>query len=201
MNYRKIDHRVQKLTPNEAFTYICLLSKTDFITYESHIKQANLLIFINEMGLKMSEKTLRNHLNKFKEVGLIEINDAWIKGNKGVFLRNTYKINTEHYELLDVSILKLNIPAKTIGFLAILWTLSFNFSNYTALNNTQIVERTRVGKNSISGFVKEAVNAGLLQKKKGRLIFKNEEIFIKSIESEESMAKRIYPEVFDDGFN
>ena len=47
MNYRKITSRIQNLNPNEAYTFYCLALKSDYNTLESHIKQENLLEFIN----------------------------------------------------------------------------------------------------------------------------------------------------------
>lgn len=206
MNYRKIDQRVQKLTPSEAFAYFCLAVKSDYNTYESHIKQKNLLIFMEEKGLKVTEKTLRNYLNKFEEVGLLEKDTKPHMGKSGYFIRNTYKLSTEHYELIDAKLLDLEVSAKTKGFLIILWLTAYNHRQYIALTNAQIVERTELGKNAIPTFIKEATKAGILEKKKPKVgreetHFTDKEIFILTPETDAAMARNIYPEAFDDGFN
>lgn len=183
MNYRKIDQRVQQLTTKEAFTYFCLALKSDYNTYETHIKQKNLLIFLEEQGLKINEKTLRRYLKRFEEVGLVEIERRGIKGKEGFFLRNAYQLSTKHYELIDEGLLKLPVSAETKGFLIILWLTAYNNEQYIALTNAQIAEKTKLGKNSIPKFINEALDKEILIKKKSKgkrdeLHFANKEVFI-----------------------
>ena len=183
MNYRKIDQRVQQLTTKEAFTYFCLSLKSDYNTYESHIKQKSLLEFLGEQGLKISEETLRRYIRKFEQVGLVETEQKYIVGKEGFFLRNSYQLSTEHYELIDEKLLSLPVSAETKGFLIILWLTAYNNEQYIALNNSQIAEKTKLGKNSIPKFIKEALEKGILEKRKPEgkrteLHFVDKEIFI-----------------------
>ena len=69
MNYRKIPQLVaDELKPLEAYTYLLLASKSDYITLESKVNQSTLAEQSN-----LNIKTIRNHLNKMESKGIIRV--------------------------------------------------------------------------------------------------------------------------------
>lgn len=89
MNYRIIDRNITgKLSANETYTLFCLLSKSDYTTDLSHIKQETLKDII---GIKKID-TLQSHLSKFNELNILRKKMRDHIGDKGYF-----KTNIHHY--------------------------------------------------------------------------------------------------------
>lgn len=198
MNYRKITNLITKLKPNEAYTYFCLAVKSDYNTLESHIKQKNLLTFINGTGGKITERTLKNHIAKFKKLGLIEIKAERIQGQYGWFNRNTYNLTDEHYILVDNKLTELKISSELKGFLLIIRNLCFNGSSYMTYNRADITERVAFGKNKVGQLMSEAIDAGLIESKDGKFIFTRTDIFIETRLSLKEQVRMRYGQAFDE---
>ena len=128
MNYRKITQLVaDKLNLSEAYTFMCLASKSDYNTLESSVNQDTLTMVVDgiseikdEKKFKNRIRTIQNHLYKFKKENLIDIKTEQHNGDKGAFKFNKYKLNDEHYSLIDTSILNLNGSKEMKGFLILL---------------------------------------------------------------------------------
>lgn len=199
MNYRKITSRIQNLNPNEAYTFYCLALKSDYNTLESHIKQENLLEFINTSSTDtITIITLKRHLKKLNDLGLIKTKTIQIDGDKGRFNRNSYKLISDNYILVDKKLSELKLTAKLKGFLLILRTLCINGTSLTKYNNSQIAELTKVGKNTVGKFINEAERLGLLKVTKETTEFQNEDIFIKTDISLKQKVINLYGEAFTD---
>lgn len=197
MNYRKITSRIQELSPNEAYTFYCLAVNSDYNTLESHIKQKNLLEFINTNNPdEITDRTLKNHLKKFKELGLITIETVKMNGSKGIFNRNCYKLIDDHYILVDKELSELKISGKLKGFLLILRTFCINGTSKVLYNLAQIAENTTVGKNSISKYIDMAEKNNLLKRLKIGFEFINKKIFIETKISNYQFIKNLYGEAF-----
>lgn len=81
MNYRIIDRDIAgKLSANETYTLFCLLSKSDYTTGLSHIKQETLKDII---GIKKID-TLQSHLSKFYELNILRKKRGVILATKAI---------------------------------------------------------------------------------------------------------------------
>lgn len=203
MNYRRITSRIQLLNPNEAYTFYCLAINSDYNTLESHIKQENLLEFINNSSTdNISERTLKRHLKKFNELGLIEVTTEQmtktepIDGKLVKFNRNSYKLISDNYILVDKGLSELKISGKLKGFLLILRTLCINGTSKVLYNLAQIAENTTVGKNSVSKYIDMAEKNNLLKRLKIGFEFTNKKIFIETKISDYQFVKNLYGEAF-----
>ena len=74
------------LTTNEAYTYFCLLAKSDYNTYISHVKLETLSQLT---GISKTEY-ISKHIEKLIKKGLLRKDTQQNIGNKGVF--NTVRI-------------------------------------------------------------------------------------------------------------
>ena len=109
MNYRKIPQSVaDELRPLEAYTYILLVSKSDYNTLESKVNQSTLAEL---SGLNI--KTIGNHLNKMESRGIITVQRDWKVGASGAFKFNTYHLTDENYSLISVDLLNEPIKKRT----------------------------------------------------------------------------------------
>lgn len=115
--YRKITEKIAgKLKLKEAYLFYCLALKSDFNTYQSHIKQESLAEFY---GVKKTDN-IREALYKFQSCGLIRIDKTNEKGQYGKFHRCHYQLDTEHYILITNKLYSENISPDLKGFLILL---------------------------------------------------------------------------------
>lgn len=138
MNYRIIDRNIAgKLSANETYTLFCLLSKSDFKTGLSHVKQETLKDII---GIKKID-TLQSHLSKFYELNILRKKTSGHIGGKGYFKTNIYhyQIPTDNWVRINLDLIKSqNIPSKVKGFLILLKCLCINNTNLLNYNKSQI---------------------------------------------------------------
>lgn len=149
MNYRIISKdSLLKLTHKEAFVFCCIVLNTDLENdgkiYISHIKEETLA--------KMAEctsRTIVTYIKKFKQLGLLDIKTEKIKGELGVFDRNTYSIKIpdsnlgENWFRLNYDFLKEEISSDMKGFLLLLKCLGINGSN------TDLYSLDKIGKQKL----------------------------------------------------
>ena len=164
MNYRIISKEsLLKLNNKEAYVFCCIILNTDLCNngniYISHIKEETLA----EMA-KCSKKTIVTYIDKFKQLQLLNVETQKIKGEKGVFNRNTYliKIPDTNWFRLEYDFLKEEIPCALKGYLLLLKCLGFKGSN-TILYSLDVIGRQklfRIGLNKI----KELTRLGLYHK-------------------------------------
>lgn len=127
MNYRLISKDLLlKLTNKEAYTFCCLLLNTKLDTYISHIKEKTL----TEMT-GYSERTISTYIQKFKSIGLLVIKTEQIKGEKGIFNRNTYHVikPTTNFYRVEYDFLLEEIPSDIKGYLLLLKCIGYQGSN------------------------------------------------------------------------
>ena len=164
--------------------FCCIILNTDLCNngniYISHIKEETLA----EMA-KCSKKTIVTYIDKFKQLQLLNVETQKIKGEKGVFNRNTYliKIPDTNWFRLEYDFLKEEIPCALKGYLLLLKCLGFKGSNTILYSLDEIGRQKlfRIGLNKI----KELTRLGLYHKviansKNGYTITDNIEIQVLS---------------------
>ncbi len=101
MNYRKIPQLVaDELKPLEAYTYLLLASKADYNTLESKVNQSTLAKLSG-----LDEKTIRNHIKKFKDKRIVRVDTERKVGASGAYKFNTYHLTDDNYSLISVDLL------------------------------------------------------------------------------------------------
>ena len=118
MGYRIIPASlVIGLTTNEAYTYFCLLAKSDYNTYISHVKLETLSQLT---GISKTEY-ISKHIEKLIKKGLLRKDTQQNIGNKGVFNTCTYYLYKPQIDwiridldLLEEICKKLNISRPTL---------------------------------------------------------------------------------------
>lgn len=155
-NYRIINRDIAgKLTPNETYTYFCLLTKSDFNTGKSNIKQANLC----ELAEIKKPDTLQKHLKKFSEFSLLKVETALRGGNKGIFRTNTYHlyIPTQNWVRVKLNLIDKDICPKIKGFLILLKCIALNNSNFIGFNKSQISKKLDLDPKTVRKHLKECI--------------------------------------------
>ena len=208
MNYRKITQLVaDKLSPAEAYTFMCLASKSDYNTLESCVNQDSLTMIVDgiteikdEKKLNNRVRTIQNHLYKFENEKLITIRTESHFGKNGSFRFNKYKLNDEHYSLIDTAILNLNGSKEMKGFLIQLKLRCLNGTNICKYSIRELADTLIYGKSTVDRYIKEAESLGYIvrDKKKGIIRITIDEIFYTTRESIIAITKRLYPEVLTD---
>ena len=130
MGYRIIPASlVIGLTTNEAYTYFCLLAKSDYNTYISHVKLETLSQLT---GISKTEY-ISKHIEKLIKKGLLRKDTQQNIGNKGVFNTCTYYLYKPQIDWIriDLDLLEENIPNKLKAFLILLKCICLNNTNYT----------------------------------------------------------------------
>ena len=174
MNYRIISKdSLLKLTHKEAFVFCCIVLNTDLENdgkiYISHIKEETLA--------KMAECTSRTivaYIKKFKQLGLLDIKTEKIKGELGVFDRNTYSIKIpdsnlgENWFRLNYDFLKEEISSDMKGFLLLLKCLGINGSNTVLYSLDKIGKQKllHVGLNKIKELTRLGISLQVISKAK-----------------------------------
>ena len=95
------------LTTNEAYTYFCLLAKSDYNTYISHVKLETLSQLT---GISKTEY-ISKHIEKLIKKGLLRKDTQQNIGNKGVFNTCTYYLYKPQIDWIriDLDLLEENI--------------------------------------------------------------------------------------------
>ena len=174
MNYRIISKdSLLKLTHKEAFVFCCIVLNTDLendgTIYISHIKEETLA--------KMAEctsRTIVTYIKKFKQLGLLDIKTEKIKGELGVFDRNTYSIKIpdsnlgENWFRLNYDFLKEEISSDMKGFLLLLKCLGINGSNTVLYSFDKIGKQKllHVGLNKIKELTRLGISLQVISKAK-----------------------------------
>lgn len=165
-----------KLKPKEAYLFYCLALKSDFVTYESDIKQETLT---NEYGIKDVDQ-IREWLYKFQSYGLLRIIKSNIKGKYGKFQRCRYILNTDNYVLISEILKSEPISTQLKGFLILLKCKCLNGTNSTLYNQNQLAKELGISVGTISNYMKEAIdNAYISKDDKGIHLLRND-IFLKT---------------------
>lgn len=165
-----------KLKPKEAYLFYCLALKSDFVTYESDIKQETLT---NEYGIKDVDQ-IREWLYKFQSYGLLRIIKSNIKGKYGKFQRCRYILNTDNYVLISEILKSEPISTQLKGFLILLKCKCLNGTNSTLYNQNQLAKELGISVGTISNYMKEAIdNAYIAKDEKGIHLLRND-IFLKT---------------------
>lgn len=179
MNYRVISKdSLLKLTHKEAFVFSCIVLNTDLENdgkmYISHIKEETLA----EMS-GYSKKTVISYIKKFEQLGLLHVKREKMKGELGVFDRNTYSIKIpdsnlgENWFRLSYDFLKEEIPCDLKGFLLLLKCLGFKGSNTVLYSLDKIgkLNLLRIGLNKIKELNRLGISLQVISKiEKGYVI-------------------------------
>ena len=174
MNYRIISKdSLLKLTHKEAFVFCSIVLNTDLNNdgkmYISHIKEKTLA----EMA-ECTTRTIVTYIKKFKQLGLIDIKTEKIKGELGVFDRNTYSIKIpdsnlgENWFRLNYDFLKEEISSDMKGFLLLLKCLGINGSNTVLYSLDKIGKQKllHVGLNKIKELTRLGISLQVISKAK-----------------------------------
>lgn len=205
-NYRKITELVaDKLSPAEAYTYLCLASKSDYNTMVSSINQDTLAMIVD--GTKDAEdekkvsnrvRTIQNHLAKFAEHRLIETWTQQRRGPRGAYRFNTYHLTDEHYCLIDMKLIDEPISKELKGFLVMLKLRCFNGTNTCQYSYQQLADTLTISKSTVGRYMKEAMTLGYVKKDSKGIHLTRKDIFYITSETMLAFMKRVYPEVLTD---
>ena len=175
--YRKISKNMAgKLNPKEAYLFYCLALKANLNTYESNIKQ---LILANEYGIKDTDQ-ISDWLYKFQSKRLLTIVKVKVKGKYGQFKKCRYFLNTENYVLISEILKDEPISRQLKGFLILLKCKCLNGTNTTLYSQNKLAKELKIGKSTISDYMKEAVAKGYISKDKKGIRLLREDIFLKN---------------------
>lgn len=166
MNYRLIfKDLLLKLTNKEAYTFCCILLNTDKETYISHIKEKTLVEMTG-----YAERTISSYIQKFEKTGLLSVTTNQVKGEKGVFYRNTYQVKkpTINYFRVEYDFLLEDIPADIKGYLLLLKCIGYQGSNSVLYSLNRIAEKKflNIGLSTIKKLNAEAIRLLVLSKEK-----------------------------------
>lgn len=190
MNYRKISESVaDKLTLSEIYGFYVLSMKSDYKTNESHIKQSTFAELCN-----ISERTAKRWIKKFRAVTLIETKTHFIDKVK----KNTYKLYTENYRLINDGLLSLNCSNEIKGFLILIKCRCYNNTNLCSYTQTEIAETTKLDQTTISRYINKCIELGYINKTKEGYILTDNDIFIIDNESTLSFVKNNCPEYINE---
>ena len=172
--YRRITEKmVGRLKPKQAYLFYCLALKADLKTYESRIKQTTLA---NEYGIKDTDQ-IRDWLYKFQAQGLVRIVKLNIKGQYGKFQRCRYFLNTDNYVMVSEILKDEPISTQLKGFLILLKCRCLNGTNTTLYSQNKLAEEMKIGKSTISNYMKEAIDKGYITKDEKGIHLIREDIF------------------------
>ena len=190
--YRKITEKmVGRLKPKQAYLFYCLALKADLKTYESRIKQTTLA---NEYGIKDIDQ-IRDWLYKFQAQGLVRIVKLNIKGQYGKFQRCRYFLNTDNYVMVSEILKDEPISTQLKGFLILLKCRCLNGTNTTLYSQNKLAEEMKIGKSTISNYMKEAIDKGYITKdEKGIHLIREDIFYIANMPKPDFRKKRIKSE-------
>ena len=182
---------VGRLKPKQAYLFYCLAMKADLKTYESRIKQTTLA---NEYGIKDTDQ-IRDWLYKFQAQGLVRIVKLNIKGQYGKFQRCRYFLNTDNYVMVSEILKDEPISTQLKGFLILLKCRCLNGTNTTKYSQNKLAEEMKIGKSTISNYMKEAIDKGYITKdEKGIHLIREDIFYIANMPKTDFRKKRIKSE-------
>ena len=188
---RITEHIAGKLKPKEAYLFYCLALNADLKTYNSDIKQVTLA---NEYGIKDTDQ-ISDWLYHFQSCGLLTVIKTNIKGRYGRFQRCRYKLNTEHYVLISELLHDEPINRQLKGFLILLKCRCLNGTNTTKYSQNKLAEEMKIGKSTISNYMKEAIDKGYITKdEKGSHLIREDIFYIANMPKPDFRKKRIKSE-------
>lgn len=181
MGFRLIPkNKALGLNANEAYTYFCLLAKSDYNTYISHVK----LETLSELtGIKKTEY-ISKHIKTLISKGLVLYKDKQQhSGNKGIFDTCTYYLYKPETEWVrvDTDLLHANIPNKLKGFLILLKCLCLSNTNYTGYNKTEICKLLGLSRPTLDSYLKSCIDLELIRQEKNGYSLTDTHLFIVDI--------------------
>ena len=194
MNYRKIPQLVaDELRPLEAYTYLLLASKSDYNTLESKVNQSTLAEQSN-----LDVKTIRNHLNKMENKGIVTVQRERKVGASGIFKFNTYHLSDENYSLISVDLLNEPIKKELIGFLVQLKLRCLNFTNLCRYSVRDLADTLPYSKSTVDRYLIEAEGKGYVKRDKQGIMLLDKNLFIVDEKSVYEITRELYPEILTD---
>ena len=194
MNYRKIPQLVaDELRPLEAYTYLLLASKSDYNTLESKVNQSTLAEQSN-----LDVKTIRNHLNKMENKGIVTVQRERKVGASGIFKFNTYHLSDENYSLISVDLLNEPIKKELIGFLVQLKLRCLNFTNICRYSVRDLADTLPYSKSTVDRYLIEAEEKGYIKRDQKGIMLLDKNLFIVDEKSVYEITRELYPEILTD---
>lgn len=194
MYIRKITEGIKGLKPKECVTYLALALKSDYHTLKSSVNEETLA---TDLGVSLP--TIKRHIKKFKDEGLITVDTKYFRGTGNVIKKNYYQLSSRHYDEIDVKkLLDLPIGADLKGFLALLKAMCLDCTNICKLPPSKLEESLTIGKRRIEQYLKEAEDLGYIKHKKGAIILVNKDIFRIPHETQKRLYMGTYPEAFSE---
>ena len=176
MGYRIIPASlVIGLTTNEAYTYFCLLAKSDYNTYISHVKLETLSQLT---GINKTEY-ISEHIEKLKKKGLLRKDTQQNIGNKGVFNTCTYYLYKPQIDWIriDLDLLEENIPNKLKAFLILLKCICLNNTNYTGYNKSEISKKLNISRPTLNSYLNQCIDKELRKEEQSGYTITNTHLF------------------------
>lgn len=194
MFYRKITEDIIKLKPKEVVTYLALALKSDYQTLKSSVNEETLA---EDLGIDIS--TIKRHIKKFKDEGLIYVDTKYYKGKDNVIKKNYYQLSTNHYDFVEVrKLLDLQIDLTLKGFLAILNALCKDCEGKTWYSASEMANKLVIGQRCIETYLKKAEDLGYISRNRGEIELLNKDIFIPSRKTDKRLCMEIYQEAFSE---
>ena len=176
MGYRIIPASlVIGLTTNEAYTYFCLLAKSDYNTYISHVKLETLSQLT---GISKTEY-ISKHIEKLIKKGLLRKDTQQNIGNKGVFNTCTYYLYKPQTDWIriDLDLLEENIPNKLKAFLILLKCICLNNTNYTGYNKSEICKKLNISRPTLDSYLNQCIDKELIKEEQNGYTLTNTHLF------------------------
>ena len=192
MYVRKITENIRKLKPKECTTFMALALKSDYHTLKSSVNENTLA---EELGVSLP--TIKRHIKKFKDEGLIYVSTKCYSDGNSITKKNYYQLSVKHYDEIDVKKL-LDLPVSA-GFLALLKAMCLDCTNVCKLVPSALEESLTIGKRRIEQYLKEAEDLGYIKNKEGVITLLDETIFRIPEETQKRVYMSLYPEAFSEG--
>ena len=194
MNYRKIPQLVaDELRPIEAYTYLLLASKSDYNTLESKVNQSTLAKLSG-----LDEKTIRNHIKKFSDKGIVRVETERKVGASGAYKFNTYYLTDENYSLISIELLNEPIRKELIGFLVQLKLRCYNYTNICRYSVRELADTLSYSKSTVDRYLIEAELKGYIKRDKNAIRLLDKNLFIIDEKSVYELTREYYPEIITD---
>ena len=179
------------LNPLQAYIYLGLCLHTDFKTDISNINQDTLAEF-----LKCDIGTVQRSLRVFQENHLLTIH----QDRYGWREKNRYRLNRSNWFGVYRKILEEDITREQMGFLLLLKSLCYSHCNYTDYYGRDLQEMMVLKQSMIDNYLRalEAKQYIKRNRKKKRITILQDDLFLKTEESEKEKIMKIYPEVMSD---
>lgn len=195
MEFRRINQNVNRLSAIDTYRYFYLAVNADMFTLETHVKQSTLA---EAWNLKKSSAVIK----RFEVAELLTKDKEHIRGQYGVFQRNTYHIIIGKWVGISVALLDEPISDELKGFLILLKSLCINYTNrclYTAPDEladwmiklkTEDIDRL-MNEAEQTGYIK-----GEIEKDKRFITLTRNDLFAVWEENEGQKLYRLYPHPF-----